>query len=378
MVELHSLEALAQHRAEGRALAGAVLQGLDLRGQAASLLAGDVHGAVLLGCQVEPAALAGLVAHGALVFPPLPGLPFQPYRHRLYTPEELYAGFDPARPESYAETPDARIYLYWKERGGAGASGLLDTLAQRLHDHAVTDALDALLAGVGKGVVAVMGGHSLLRDSEDYRAVAQLSRQLARRGLFLVSGGGPGAMEATHLGAWFARRGEAELDAALAVLSRAPGYQDRGWLSAAFEVRHRWPLGPGDVADCASLGIPTWFYGHEPPNPFATHVAKYFANSVREEGLLTIAKGGVVFTPGSAGTLQEVFQDACQNHYGSVGVVSPMVFLGVEFWTRTRPAFPLLQDLARGRDWARHLHVTDAPAEVARVLLDFDRARRGG
>jgi hypothetical protein len=29
--------------------------------------------------------------------------------------------------------------------------------------------------------------------------------------------------------------------------------------------------------------------------------AKYFANSVREDGLLTVATGGVVYTPGSAG-----------------------------------------------------------------------------
>jgi predicted Rossmann-fold nucleotide-binding protein len=63
------------------------------------------------------------------------------------------------------------------------------------------------------------------------------------------------------------------------------------------------------------------------PTPFATHIAKYFANSVREEGLLAIAKGGVIFTPGSAGTMQEIFQDLAQNHYQSFGVSSPMVFM---------------------------------------------------
>lgn len=46
-----------------------------------------------------------------------------------------------------------------------------------------------------------------------------ISRELTVRGFFMVSGGGPGAMEATHLGAWFATRTVAELDDALATLA---------------------------------------------------------------------------------------------------------------------------------------------------------------
>ena len=73
-----------------------------------------------------------------------------------------------------------------------------------------------------------------------------------------------------------------------------------------------------------SLSIPTWHYGHEPTSPFATHIAKLFQNSIREDGLLTIARQGIVFTRGSAGTLQEVFQDAQQNFYASAsGLLQP-------------------------------------------------------
>ena len=32
-----------------------------------------------------------------------------------------------------------------------------------------------------------------------------------------------------------------------------------------------------------SLGVPTWFYGHEPPNLFATRIAKFFTNALRED-----------------------------------------------------------------------------------------------
>lgn len=47
-----------------------------------------------------------------------------------------------------------------------------------------------------------------------------ISRELTVRGFFMVSGGGPGAMEATHLGAWFSTRTVAELDVALAILAQ--------------------------------------------------------------------------------------------------------------------------------------------------------------
>ena len=377
MVELESLAAFEQHLASGRSLANVILQGLDLTRHTEALLRADLSGTVFLGCELEKEVLPAVIARGAMAFPSFSGLPYSPYRGRLYTPEELYAGFDPAHPESYADTPDARIYSHWHTRGGANTPSLLETLAQRLHDHAVTDAMDEVLAHQGQGrprkVVAIMGGHSMLRGQPDYRTVAELARELTRLGFFLVSGGGPGAMEATHLGAWFARRSEAELSAAFELLARAPSYKDREWLSRAFEVRATWPLRDEDIPFCASLGIPTWYYGHEPPNPFATHIAKYFANSVREEGLLTIARGGVIFSPGSAGTIQEIFQDACQNHYNTVGVVSPMLFLGQEFWTRTRPVYPLLEQLAKGQEYARYLLLTDSREQLIQALVDFDR-----
>ena len=60
-----------------------------------------------------------------------------------------------------------------------------------------------------------------------------------------------------------------------------------------------------------SLGIPTWFYGHEPPNVLATAIAKYVRNAVRESVLLEVCHAGIVFLPGMAGTVQVVFQDGC-------------------------------------------------------------------
>ena len=302
MTEIETLEAFERHLSSGSPFRNVVIQGLDLRGFTRELSAAPLEGSAFLGCQLEQQALQAALSHGAMVFPPFLGLPYQPYRGHLYTVEELYAGFEPSRPGTYADTLDARIYSHWVSQGSASAASILEMLAQRLHDHSVTDAVEELLAVASDGqprkVVAIMGGHSMLRGQPDYRSVAVLARELTRRGFFMVSGGGPGAMEATHLGAWFARRTEAELDAAFAILSKAPSYKDPEWLSRAFEVRAAFPLRPEDRSACASLGIPTWHYGHEPPNAFATIIAKYFANSVREEGLITIARGGIIYSPG--------------------------------------------------------------------------------
>ncbi|HHH29868.1 MAG TPA: hypothetical protein ENK57_16190 [Polyangiaceae bacterium] len=208
----------------------------------------------------------------------------------------------------------------------------------------------------------------MARGPGDYAMVARIARELCRRGFLLASGGGPGAMEATHVGCWFVDRDLAEMDEAIAVLAEAPKYDDSRWLSQAFEVRERWPQSAETAAARPNVGIPTWLYGHEPPNAFATHVAKYFANSVREDGLLTIATSGVLYSPGSAGTIQEIFQDACQNHYETVGPASPMVFLGRDYWTKDKPVYPLLAKLAQGRHYARWLTLTDDVEEAVAAI----------
>jgi predicted Rossmann-fold nucleotide-binding protein len=123
-------------------------------------------------------------------------------------------------------------------------------------------------------------------------------------------------------------------------------------------VLGRWPRG------AESLGIPTWFYGHEPPNAFATRIAKYFKNAIREDVLLHLCDAGIVFLPGRAGTVQEVFQDACENYYSDPGSLAPMVLVGVDHWTHELPAWPLLQRLAADRPMADRIHLVDSPADV--------------
>ena len=208
-----------------------------------------------------------------------------------------------------------------------------------------------------------MGGHALARGSEAYAAAARLGRALGSTHV-VATGGGPGAMEAANLGALTSRSPAGVLDHALEMLTRTPSYRpDVGaWVAAAFEVIDT-------VADPAStLAIPTWHYGHEPSNAFATAIAKYFRNATREAILLEVCDAGIVFLPGAAGTVQEVFQDACENYYADVSAVAPMVLVGREHWTERYPAWPLLAALAEGRAMAPHVHLADSLEEAAAIV----------
>ncbi|MEM1414679.1 MAG: hypothetical protein AAGH15_07255 [Myxococcota bacterium] len=375
MREVETPEALEAWLAEDPRDPVAV-QAQDLRPHAAQLARESFRGSLFLGCTMSEALAGHLASSGAVVLPNVGGFLFPAHRAALYTPEELFGEFDLADPEAHVKTHDHRVYLEYRDAGKPNAESIEVTLARRLHDHSITDALEERIAG--EKVVAIMGGHAMERRNAMYAAVARIARALTRSGFLMVSGGGPGAMEATHLGAYLAHFDDDALGQALALLAPRPAggkpgkeYLDADWLHRAMRVRAAFPL---PTARYASIGIPTWHYGHEPPAAFATHIAKYFANSVREEGLLAIARHGVVFSPGSAGTTQEIFQDAAQNHYRTFGPPAPMVFFGTEHWTRTRPVWPLLEHVARDHDYGKLLTLTDDESAVVRALEAYDPA----
>jgi len=180
-------------------------------------------------------------------------------------------------------------------------------------------------------------------------------------------------MEAGNLGAWLAPHPDGALDVASRLLSPSPGFHEdpERYLGFGYRVLaelSRDPDSPADGRGGESLAIPTWYYGHEPSNQFATHIAKYFANSAREAGLVTVANRGIVFAPGAAGTIQEIFMDATQNYYVTEGVVSPMVLLGSDYWRESLPVAPLLERLATDREMAELVAVVDTADEAIRFL----------
>ncbi|WP_243057292.1 LOG family protein [Nocardioides sp. SR21] len=347
------VESLAEF--DGRLAAGATtlrgwrVRGVDLTDRHDALADVSVAGATFLGCRFATGDAERAQDHGALVLEVPSDLPVEP-RSALYTPEELY---DAPR---YADSLDALAYA-WSQRPSDPGSAL----GRALHDHTIDLALESWVAG--RGLVGVMGGHRLDRGHPAYLDTALLGAGLGAH-LTVATGGGPGAMEAANLGAWMAQRPD-DLPEAIAMLAGVPTFRPSvdAWVRAALAVRERFAGG----AD--SLGIPTWHYGHEPPNPFATAIAKYFRNSTREATLLQVCDGGIVFLPGHGGTVQEIFQDACENYYADESSIAPMVLVGASYWTEELPAWPLLQRLARGRAMEQHVHLVDSVKDAVNLVV---------
>lgn len=320
-----------------------------------------------LGCTFKQNEAIQLIEKGAFVYPKFKNLPYNPYRGHLYSWNELMEGYDPLNDNSV----DLQIYKHFTS--SKYNPPVSEALAQRLHDHSIDDALRRILEYDDEGmtkkkVVGFMGGHSTRRGSQFYVETAIAAQIAAQKGYYVVTGGGPGIMEAANLGAYMGKYSREELFEAIEILEKlifeqpeTPDYLALNFTETALEVLEKYPIG------CESLAIPTWFYGHEPTNLFATYIAKYFSNSIREDILLTISLYGLVYAPGSAGTTQEIFQEAAQNHYGTSGYYSPMVFLGKKRYVEDTSIYSVVHQLAVGRVYKEMLFLTDS----AELTIDF-------
>ncbi len=344
-------------------LHASVLKGIDFRPVPIEWDLFNVRGAVFLGCQFRNNEAEELASRGAVLFPDLPSLPFNPYRNALYTPSELRKGTSPVAGDSL----DLQIYNHF-QRNGRTNPDIMEALAERIHDDSIEHSLRSFLKvdenGKERKIVAIMGGHGTKRSDPFFRKVAQTAQLLVKEGYFVTTGGGPGMMEAGNLGAYLGAEAPEAVKEAVALLEEADLPENPKYDEQAYKVLQKFPKG------CESLAIPTWFYGHEPSNLFATHIAKYFSNGLREDILISTAMHGIVFSPGSAGTTQEVFMTSTQNHYGTYGYFSPMVFLGKKRYTEDTKIFLLLQELAKGKEYEPLLSISDEPADLVKFLKE--------
>ena len=139
-------------------------------------------------------------------------------------------------------------------------------------------------------VVAVMGGHGLERYDPEFARVARISRTLTRLGFLMVSGGGPGAMEAGNRGA-----------------------ADAGGSSIGLNI-----VLPHEQAPNAYVTPGLCFNFH------------YFG--IRKMHFLMRAKAICCF-PGGFGTLDELFETLTLIQTRKVHPV-PVLLFGREYWER--------------------------------------------
>ena len=364
MIEIESLEefdrAVARTREHRRSMSGWQVQDLDLTGREDALLELDPRGSLFLGCTISDDVADRLRAGGALLFPAVPDVPFDPWRAQLYTPAELYDGLE----KGYEHTPDARIYAW--SRAGARATTCAGCSPSPCTTAPIDDALDEFTGK--RRIVGVMGGHALTRDGPGVRrrgpSRPRPRRQRAHRRDRRRPGRDGGRQPRSPPGRRRRRPSSTGCSTTIAEGARP---------SAPTSPPGRGPRSTpcGDLADSGrSLGIPTWHYGHEPPNAFSSVVAKYFRNAIREDVLLAgqprrdrvPARRGGHGAGDLPGGVQQLLRG--RGRGGADGVRR-----GATTGPRTLPAWPLVEVLAAGRPFAARAHLVGTTEEALGLLV---------
>jgi len=316
----------------------------------------SLRGALFLGCTF-PSSEHSVRQRGGQVWEQFRDIPFKAFRRNLYSQKELLSRGD-------------AIYHHFLEK-----KDFTTLLAQSLHDFSMNDALGQYL--VGKFPVGVMGGHRLRRNSVEYRDLVLLCRSLARAGFLIVTGGGPGAMEAANLGGYLVDKTDEEVNEAIRLISANVGYEDTVEVEynntqPAQNVIDRFGVPTSDIP---SLGVPTFRYGHEPSNRFAAFHGKFFSNAIREDGLLQLSTAGIIFTRGGAGTRQEIFQAACHNTYAiTPEATRPMIFVGQDYW-QISGLYDMLAKFAEGEEFHKYLLMSDNNEEILQKLVEHAKIK---
>lgn len=364
---INSLKAWKNYTKENKDLTNLVIQGINFKNENIDWSQFKYENTTFLSCAFNRNQATEVISYGAIVYPKFKNLPYNPNRNSLYSYQELLEGYN------FENDASVDLKIYQRFVKNKYNPPLFEAMAQRLHDFNIDESLRRLMGFDKKGMtekkaVGFMGGHATRRGSEYYVKVAKAAKLLAEKDYYIMTGGGPGIMEAANLGAYMANRTDKDLATAIEILSDLDfdnqieiqrDYLAKNYVNNALKVLEMFPDGKENLA------IPTWFYGHEPSNVFASHIAKYFSNSIREDTLLAIALYGVVYAPGSAGTTQEIFQEAAQNHYGTFGYYSPMVFLSKKRYVEDTSLYSVLHQLAVDQPYKELLYLTDDPQLVA-------------
>src|SRR6187551_1437312 len=178
---------------------------------------------------------------------------------------------------------------------------------------------------IDRPAVSIFGSARVHEDSRHYRSARQAGRDFARVGFAVVTGGGPGVMEAANRGC-----------------------QEAGGLSVGFNI-----------------SLP-----HEQDgNPYCD-IAMTFKHFYARKTMFVKAAEGFVIFPGGFGTLDELFEALTLIQTGKV-LHFPVVLYDSDYW---RPLLDwvrerLLTDGMISTEDLELLEVTDDPAEAVALQV---------
>jgi hypothetical protein len=171
--------------------------------------------------------------------------------------------------------------------------------------------------------VTVFGSARFDERHPAYALAREMGRRIAREGLTVMTGGGPGIMEAANRGA--------------------------------------------KEAGGRSIGCNIVLPREQEPNPYLDRFLTFRYFFVRKVMLVKYSYAFVVM-PGGFGTLDELFEAATLIQTGKIQDF-PVVLMGVDYW---RPLLALLESMVAAgtvdRADVERLTVTDSPDEALRVI----------
>jgi uncharacterized protein (TIGR00730 family) len=186
------------------------------------------------------------------------------------------------------------------------------------------------LAGIGPAV-SIFGSARVRRSDPQYRLARRLGARLVKEGFAVITGGGPGIMEAANRGA-----------------------QEAGGLSIGLNIELPFEQDPNPYVD---LGIEF----------------RYFF--VRKTMFVKYAEAFVIF-PGGLGTLDELFEALTLIQTGKIEHF-PVVLIGRDYW-RGLMNWVVSTVLEQGKISPEDLDlatITDDLDEVVRVIVDRQQSR---
>src|SRR5687767_9728355 len=99
MLELRDLESTREWLEAGSAGRTAAVRDVDLRALTGLLTQRKFKGCLFVGCDLEPDAASHILDTGGVVVADQTGFKFAIHRSRCYSPDELFAGFEPDDPK---------------------------------------------------------------------------------------------------------------------------------------------------------------------------------------------------------------------------------------------------------------------------------------
>jgi uncharacterized protein (TIGR00730 family) len=178
---------------------------------------------------------------------------------------------------------------------------------------------------IKRPAVTIFGSARVTEDSEPYRRAREAARIFAVAGFAVVTGGGPGVMEAANRGC-----------------------KEAGGLSVGFNIELPHEQGVNRYCD----------------------IAMTFKHFYARKTMFVKAAEGFVIFPGGFGTLDELFESLTLIQTGKV-LNFPVVLVGRDHWQELLAWVngDLLAEGLISPEDVELLHVTDDPAEAVRIIV---------